>query len=138
MNRYRTYLLTVALLAVCGAGRAQTLNGQALDLDGNPISNLTVQILSAGGVLVDEQFFAKGNYAGITLPATANNQQAVRVIFSSPGRETIVVLLNSRSNHTFNIAMPVRKVCYYRCVPPTVLPQMKPVLLRHCPATFGR
>jgi hypothetical protein len=95
-------VLTAPLLAC-----AQAVSGQAKDLQGKPVVNVNVEVLSSGGATLASQFFGDGNYK-LKLPPVADNDQGVQVRFTSTAdRVPAELFLNARTNHAMDITMPL-------------------------------
>jgi hypothetical protein len=111
-------VLSVALFSfACEAG---TISGQAIDLRGGRIPNVTVRVFSVDGQITSQTSRA-GNYK-LTIADTAVPEfnQGLTVVFSSPGRETVTVNLHARSDHALNVVLPERMYGDPACAPPPV------------------
>jgi len=105
----RRFFLSVLLLLASTSAQGGEIIGQALDLQGKAIPNVTVQVLGPGGVAITEQTFAAGNYSlAFADTAVPNFSQGVSVLISAPGRESVILNLHGRSINTANVVLPVR------------------------------
>lgn len=101
----KTTLSFCFLLAFASFASAQTLSGQATDLSGGAIADVTVEVRSAEGVSLGNQTFANGNYS-VNLPARPDDSQGVIVVFTAPGQQSVQVTVNARATHSLSVVMP--------------------------------
>lgn len=113
----KTIYFVFAIVVCSSASYGGEVQGQALDLQGLPIPNLTVQIFSSQARIA-ARFFENGVYSvPIENSAVPEFGQGVTVIFSAPGRDTVQVNLHGRSVNSFNVVLPERT---YGDPPPTI------------------
>jgi hypothetical protein len=107
MKRIAFFLIASIVVVHAEAGE---IVGSALDLKGETIPNVVLQLLDENGRRIYSYRYADGNYKlQINNNRVPEDSQGMTAIFSASGRETVSVNLHARSSNTFNIVMPERK-----------------------------
>jgi hypothetical protein len=133
----RQVLTVISLFLFAGTANAGTLSGQARDLDGTPVQNVTVIVVNANNEVITQQFFRNGRFV-INIPdgrLFANNR-SISVLFSAPGRDDARLdnIFGTQVGQQVDVVLPVK----YQAIEPRTPAVCPPPVVRCKPCRWRR